>query len=201
MADAVQDAYRSPLAGLDLGARAGGAGGVLLGEGPARASFALRGPAEDAAFAEAVAAAFGAALPLEPGEVAAGPDGALLMRLGPDEWRALAGPEDEGGLGRRLWQALAEGPGALVELSSASVAVTVAGERAADLLAVGAGLDLDEAAFPVGRAARTRLGNAVVLVRRTAPDAFELHAPRSYARSFWEWLEAAGREFDAAIAL
>lgn len=201
MSDDPAEARRSALAGLDLGSRAGGAGGVLLGEGPARESFVLRGPAGDAAFAGAVEAALDAGLPQEPGDSVDGRDGALLIRLGPDEWRLIAPLSDDGRLAARLASELAGGRGALVNVSSASTVITVAGERAADLLAAGAGIDLDPAAFPPGRAARTRIGNAQALVHRRAEDSFDLHVPRSYARSFWEWLEERGREFDAAVAL
>ena len=201
MADEPADIRRSPLAGLDLGSRAGGAGGVLLAAGPAREAFVLRGPAGDAAFARAVAAALGAGLPTAPGEARECPQDALLIRLGPDEWRLTAPLSDDGRLAARLASALAGGPGALVNVSSASTVIAVTGARAADLLATGAGIDLDPAAFPPGRALRTRIGNAQALVHRRAEDAFELHVPRSYACSFWEWLEERGREFDAAVAL
>ena len=201
MADESADIRRSALAGLDLGSRAGGAGGVLLAEGAAREGFVLRGPAGDAAFGQAVEAALGAALPLEPGEAAGIGADALLIRLGPDEWRLIAPLSDNGRLAARLASALGSGPGALVNVSSAATVVAVAGERAADLLATGAGIDLDPAAFPPGRAVRTRIGNAQALVHRKAEDAFDLYIPRSYARSFWEWLEERGREFEAAVAL
>ena len=201
MFDDPAEARRSPLAGLDLGSRAGGAGGVLLGESPARESFVLRGRAEDAAFGRAVEAALGAGLPLEPGEARECSDDALFIRLGPDEWRLVAPLSDDGALAARLAFELGSGLGALVNVSSASTVIAVTGERAADLLATGVGIDLDSAAFPPGRAARTRIGNAQALIHRKAEDAFELHVPRSYARSFWEWLEERGREFAAAVAL
>ncbi len=201
MADELSDIRRSPLAGLDLGSRAGVAGGVLLAEGAARECFVLRGRAEDEGFAQAVEAALGAGLPLEAGEaVEIGAD-ALLIRLGPDEWRLTAPLLDDGALAARLASELAGGQGALVNVTSATTVIAIAGERAADLLATGTGIDLDPAAFPPGRAARTRIGNAQALIHRRAADAFELHVPRSYARSFWEWLEERGREFDAAVAL
>lgn len=201
MADDSADIRRSALAGLDLGSRAGGAGGVLLGEGPARESFALRGPADDPAFARAVETGLGAGLPQEPGEAAEIGADALLIRLGPDEWRLTAPLSDDGRIAARLASALAGGRGALVNISSASTVIAVSGAHAADLLATGTGINLDPAAFPAGRAARTRIGNAQALMHRKAEDAFELHVPRSYARSFWEWLEERGREFDAAVAL
>ncbi len=201
MADGATEARRSALAGLDLGSRAGGAGGVLLGEGPPRESFALRGPADDPAFARAVETGLGAGLPQQPGAVAEIGADALLIRLGPDEWRLTAPLSDDGRIAARLASALAGGRGALVNVSSATTVIAVSGAHAADLLATGTGIDLDPAAFPPGRAARTRIGNAQALVHRKAEDAFELHVPRSYARSFWDWLEARGREFDAAVAL
>ena len=201
MVDELSDIRRSPLAGLDLGSRAGGAGGVLLGEGPAQESFVLRGRAEDAGFARAVEAALGATLPLQPGEATGIGAGALLIRVGPDEWRLSAPFSDDGARAARLASGLADGQGALVNVSSATTVIAVTGERAADLLATGTGLDLDPEAFAPGQAIRTRIGNAQALLHRRAEDAFELHVPRSYARSFWEWLEDRGREFHAAVAL
>lgn len=201
MADDTTEARRSALAGLDLGSRAGGAGGVLLAEGPAQESYVLRGPADDPAFAQAVETVLGTGPAREPGEVAGNADGALLIRLGPDEWRLIAPLSDDGKLAARLASELAGGRGALVNVSSASTVITVSGEHAADLLATGTGIDLDPAAFAPGRAARTRIGNAQALVHRKAEDVFDLHVPRSYARSFWEWLEERGCEFDAAVAL
>ena len=201
MADTLLDTRRSALAGLDLGSRAGGAGGVLLGEGTAQEHFVLRGCAEDAGFARAVEAVLGTALPLQPGEATGIGADALLIRLGPDEWRLSAPLSDDGALAARLASGLADGQGALVNVSSATTVIAVTGERAADLLATGTGIDLDPAVFPPGRAVRTRIGNAQALLHRRAEDAFELHVPRSYARSFWEWLEDRGREFHAAVAL
>ncbi len=201
MADDLSDIRRSPLAGLDLGSRAGGAGGVLLSEGAARESFTLRGQADDAAFTQAVEAALGIGLPQEPG-AAIGSD-VLLIRLGPDEWRLIVPLADGGQFAARLSSELARtgGPGALVNVSSATTVIAVAGERATDLLATGTGIDFDPAAFPPGQSVRTRVGNTQALIHRQAVDAFELHVPRSHARSFWEWLEDRGREFHAAIAL
>ncbi len=201
MVDYPAEAQRSALAGLDLGSRAGGAGGVLLGEAPARVSLVLRGRADDAVFAAGVEAALGAGLPREPGAAVEGEDGALAFRLGPDEWRLLAPPAAGARLAERLGAGLAGSGAALVDMSAASTVIAVTGGHAADLLATGTGIDLDAEAFPPGRAVRTRIGNAQALLYRSGPDAFELHIPRSYARSFWEWLEAAGGEFDAAIAL
>ncbi len=201
MFDDSAEARRSPLAGLDLGSRAGGAGGVLLGEGQARESFVLRGPPNDEAFARAVEAALGASPPRGPGEGRECGEDTLLIHLGPDEWRLVAPLSDDGRLAARLASELVGGRGALVNVSSATTVITVAGEHAADLLATGTGIDLDPVAFPPGRAVRTRIGNAQALIHRRAEDAFELHVPRSYARSFWEWLEERGREFHAAVAL
>ncbi len=161
----------------------------------------LRGRPEDEAFARAVEAALGAGPPREPGEVRECGEDTLLIHLGPDEWRLIAPLSDDGRLAARLASELVGGRGALVNVSSATTVITVAGEHAADLLATGTGIDLDPVAFPPGRAVRTRIGNAQALIHRRAEDAFELHVPRSYARSFWEWLEERGREFHAAVAL
>lgn len=190
---------RSPLAGLDLAARAGGAGGVVLGEFPFRGILVLRGRDGDKRFAEGVEAVLGAGFPLAVGESGQGTDGACLLRLGPDEWWAVCGPERREALEIRLARVLADGSGVLVDCSSASVAVSVGGSAAVDLLSVGSGLDFDAPDRRPGRVARTRVGNAAVVLHRLGDRAFDIYVPRSYALSFWDWLEDAAQEFGVAI--
>ena len=190
---------RSPLAGLDLAARAGGAGGVTLGESPFRGILVLRGRDDDAQFAERVEGVLEAGFPLAVGDSGRGTDGVRLFRLGPDEWWAVCEPEQREALDTRLARVLADGAGVLVDCSSASVAVSVEGIAAVDLLSVGSGLDFDAPARRPGRVARTRIGNATVVLHRLGDKAFDIYVPRSYALSFWDWLEDGAREFGVAI--
>ena len=87
----------------------------------------------------------------------------------------------------------------LVDCSSASVAVSVGGFAAVDFLSVGSGLDFDAPDRRPGRVTRTRVGNATVVLHRLGDRAFDIYVPRSYALSFWDWLEDAAQEFGVAI--
>jgi len=65
--------------------------------------------------------------------------------------------------------------------------ISILGDRARDLLSAGIRIDLRPEAFPPGRATPTAYRDIpVVLHART--DRFDVYAPRSLARSIWEWL-------------
>ncbi|HJE22784.1 MAG TPA: sarcosine oxidase subunit gamma [Methylorubrum populi] len=103
-------------------------------------------------------------------------------RLGPDEW-LIGGPEADADLLQgRIAQALAGLPHALVEVSHRNVGIDVSGPRAAVALNAGCPLDLSEAAFPAGRATRTLLGKAeIVLIRLTAESRYRVECWRSFS--------------------
>jgi sarcosine oxidase subunit gamma len=85
-----------------------------------------------------------------------------------------------------------------VEVTDARLVLEIGGPRARDLLAVGTSLDLDEAAFPPGRAARTRFGRVTALIHLAGPEpVFRLHLDRPLERWFRTWLEGALRGVDA----
>lgn len=77
---------------------------------------------------------------------------------------------------------------AVLDLSHAKIAVTLAGPGAAGLLARVAAIDFSQDAFPTGRFVQTAIHAVGVLIERTAPDAFELFVPVSWSQSVVEFL-------------
>jgi sarcosine oxidase, subunit gamma len=184
----------SPLGGLFTRV----ADGLHLAERPFLGKLALRGDAADCGFVAAVSAALGCVLPQAPGAGIAHDQRAVLC-LAPDEW-VVVSEANAGDLVVPLRQALAGQTAALVDVSCATATVSVGGTNAAVLLRKVCSVDL------VRQSARacweTRLGPYAVLAhRRQAPESFDLHVGRSYARSFWLWLNDAAAEFDVRLPI
>lgn len=201
MAD--QPYRRSPLAVLDLAARtvaAGSEAGVVLGQRIGLGKIDLRGDPGDAGFLSRVADVVRLDLPTTPnGSVA--DDATTILRLGPDHWLIVTAPGEQDRLARQLTAVLRLRHAAVTDVSSGETVIRVTGPDARRAIATGCGLDLDPPAFGPGRCARTRVGPVTATVHQIdeAPT-FDLYVARSYALSFWGWLEAASREFGVAIA-
>jgi len=120
--------------------------------------------------------------------------GKQTLRLGPDEW-LLCGPEMAAAqIARDVEAALGSLHHALVDLSHAHVALSVAGPQAADAINRGSALDLSPGAFPPGAATRTLLGKAEIILSRWAEiAAFEVECARSFAAYVREFLSTAAR--------
>lgn len=184
----------SPLGGLF--ARIGG--GLHIAERPFLGKLALRGDAADCGFVAAVSDSLGCVLPRAPGSGIADDQRAVLC-LTPDEW-VVVSEANAVDLVVALRQALARQCAALVDVSCATATVSVGGTNAPMLLRKVCGVDLTR------QSARTcwetRLGPYPVLAhRRQAPESFDLHVGRSYARSFWLWLNDAAAEFDVRLPI
>jgi sarcosine oxidase subunit gamma len=133
--------------------------------------------ADTPALGDAIAAAL--AGPINTARAISDGDGRAL-RLGPDEWLLLS-PADS---------LLVEGAKAaarngavmsLVETTDASVGLRLAGPRVEDVLAVGCPLPLSLAAFPVGKATRTLLAKAGIVLERRGEHEFHIEVPASLA--------------------
>lgn len=74
--------------------------------------------------------------------------------------------------------------------SHGRVRIGVDGPGAENLLATGTGVDLAQAAFPVGASANALFRHVSVHLTRTGVDAFELVVPRSFAADLWHELGA-----------
>ncbi|HZP20629.1 MAG TPA: sarcosine oxidase subunit gamma family protein [Bauldia sp.] len=161
---------------------------------PAFTRFIVRGSAKAAA---AIGGAFGIALPVEACR-AAGDGERSALWLGPDEWLLLA-PEGEGtDLFPLLQRSLGAEPASIVDISERQLGISVAGERAADVLNAFNPLDLDPAAFPVGTVTRTVFAKAEIVMWRTDIAAFHIEVWRSFAPYVLGCLEEACREYIAA---
>jgi sarcosine oxidase subunit gamma len=110
--------------------------------------------------------------------MAASPNGqaaAAALRLGPDEWLLLA-------LDGAVIPPAAEGLVSVVDVSHRNLAFEIGGPCAATLINAGNPLDLSDGAFPPGKATRSVLGKAeVVLWRPTAAPRWHVEVWRSFA--------------------
>jgi sarcosine oxidase, subunit gamma len=118
--------------------------------------------------------------------------GKRTLRLGPDEWLLCAPETAAAQIARDVEAALGRLHHALVDLSHAHIALSLAGPQAADAINSGCPLDLSPSAFPPGTATRTLLGKAeIILSRAEETAAFELECARSFAAYVREFLSAA----------
>lgn len=164
----------SPLAGRDA---------FRLHAAPARSRFVLRG---DAAAVEAVGAVFGVAPTHETCRAAEAGERAALW-LGPDEWLLLAAPDVAEALAERVAAAVPH-PHSLVDVSHRQVGIAIEGPDAAERLAAGCPLDLDESRFPPGMCTRTLLGRCEIVLWRRGPESWHLEVARSFAPYAWDFL-------------
>jgi len=125
---------------------------------------------------------------------AAGDTLALCVR--PQRWLLLSAPLAPG-LTAAAWQAPCAGMAAVVDLSSALVAVHLSGPRAREALARSCRLDLDPDVFPPGHAAATIMAQ-VGAILAAVPAGMLILTPASTARHLHEWLVSAARPFGLA---
>ncbi len=174
------------------GGRAGAEPGLVVREcaGLGLASVhARRGALERVA--AAARAAFGVDLPLTP-RAADGP-GLTFIWSGPGQWIAeFPAPVDVEAL---LGAALGE-TAAICDQSDSRTVIDVAGPRVREVLAKGVPIDLHPDAFGVGDVAVTAAHHVGLQIRQlSAAPGYRLSVPRSYAGSFWSWLEHSAAEF------
>jgi sarcosine oxidase subunit gamma len=114
----------------------------------------------------------------------------MTLPLGPDEWMVI----DEEGADLA---AICRGVDALhsaVDISHRNTGIIVSGIGAEAVLSAGCPRDLSQAAFPVGRAARTILGKAEIVLVRNSADAFRVECWRSFSTYVFDFLEEAARD-------
>lgn len=112
-----------------------------------------------------------------------------LREIGPGQWLIVGV-----GAGSLAEARAALAPGfALSDQTHGRVRLSLAGPRAADLLAKGMAVNL--ALLPMGGAAQTLFGHIGITLARTGPEAFELAVLRGFALSLWDELILLGREY------
>ncbi len=162
---------------------------------PAATRFILQGSAAR----DAAAGALGVPLPNLPMTSATSSDGVSALWLGPDEWLIL---DQSGGnaaaLRKKLDAALASIAHSLVDISQRHIGVAIAGAGAALALNAHVPLDLDEAAFPVGKCTRTVFEKCEIVLWRRADDQFYLETGRSFVPYVTALLDLAAAEIAVA---
>lgn len=200
MADAVDTTRMSPLGESRVAARSGRAGAnaglkVVERTGLAMVGIAAR-KGQRGTVSERVHELFGVALPATPQRVTA--DGVAVLWTGPDQWLLLA----DGGDARKPLQALKDGLSGLASVtdqSDARLCLELSGPAVHEVLAKGVMLDLHPQVFGAGATAVTLIAHVGAQISRIDADTFELLVPRSYAHSFWHWLQAVGAAHGVAF--
>ena len=142
----------------------------------------------DAAFATALADGFAASRPAIGDTAAGGRYGARILGMQPDQMFILFEPPDRDRPAETVAGAL--GAAAYVTDQSDSWAMLrIAGAGVRSALERICPLDLDDAAFPEGRVARTAMEHLSVIILRDGADSFLLMSARSSARSFLHAVE------------
>ena len=141
------------------------------------------------ALRESALSGFAVNLPELPRRVEAG-DIAFIW-TGPDQWLAQ-GPPGKAALLAETFSGLAS----VVDQSHGRALLRITGPQARKALAKGLAIDLHPRAFATGFAAATSVAHiAVLLWQLDDRPTYEFAVPRSYARSFWHWLEASAAEY------
>lgn len=105
---------------------------------------------------------------------------AAALRIGPDEWLVLIESGTSGAFATLMSAAAGHEAYALVDVSERATGLEISGPRVEDVLAAGCPLPLAIAAFPIGRATRTLLGKAEVVIWRQAEEQFHIEVARSF---------------------
>jgi heterotetrameric sarcosine oxidase gamma subunit len=143
---------------------------------------------------KALAARRGLSLP-ERGRLVTARD-SLVLCVRPLRWLLLSAPAPAGVAAGR-WQEACAGTAAVLDCSSALLALHLSGPGAREALARGCRLDLDTATFPPGTAAATIIAQVSVIIA-ALPSGFLLLTPATTGRHFREWLSAAAGPFGLA---
>jgi len=194
---------RSALAHLGLVGRAAtgskrGAG-ITMSEIAHRTIVNIRGTASDPAFAPAVQAATGVALPTAPNTVATA-GGRRVLWLGPNEWWVTGADGEADFLVETLRENFIGQHAAACDVSESRAILVLKGPMARDVLMRGVSLDLHPRVFAPGQCAQTGLSRANVLLHLIddAPT-FEIYVLKSFSDYLWRWLEKVAGDFNLAV--
>jgi sarcosine oxidase subunit gamma len=194
---------RSALAHFGLVARAASSGmpavGVTMSEAPHRTIVNIRGTASDPAFASAVQAATGVALPSTANTVASAGTRRILW-LGPNEWRVTGADGEAASLVETLRGNFVGQHAAACDVSESRAILVLKGPRAREVLMRGVSLDLHPREFRVGQCAQTGLSRANVLLHLVDDTpTFEIYVLKSFSDYLWRWLEKVAVDFNLGV--
>lgn len=171
---------------------------LTLWECPFRGHLNLRGQPDEAAFMQAIKAAIGLDLPVEPNTVVTGTDVSALW-LGPDEWLLITEPESQAKLESAINKQLGDVFAGVTDVSSYYTTIVVAGYNAAELLARGTPIDLHPRVFGTDHCVQTLLAKtAATIVKVDDTPVFEVIVRISFADYLWRWLQDAAGIMAAA---
>ena len=141
---------------------------------------------------------FSLALPATPHRSEAG--GVAFVWAGPGHWLATAEGESGHRFESRLRTTLA-GLASVSDQSDGRAVLHIAGPCARDTLAKGLPVDLDPSVMQPGGALVSAIAHiGVHLWQLDAMPTYECAVSRSYAQSFWHWLEASAAEYGLTVA-
>lgn len=137
----------------------------------------------------ALSKALGVKLPQQPMTSAVSKAGRTALWLGPDEWLII----DTDGKDPAADCAKVKQFHSVVDISHRNTAVIVTGEAAEEVLNAGCPLDLSIGAFPVGKAVRTVMAKAEIVLLRVSADQFRVECWRSFSDYVFTLLAEAAR--------
>jgi len=156
-----------------LGRSHGGSAGARVTPAAPATRLSLRAGADALG---ALSSAFGLTLPTRP-KTSASANGRHALWLGPDEWLLI----DETGADLMAAAASAGVLHSATDVSHRNTAVLVSGPDAAGAVGSACPLDLGNAVFPVGAAARTALGKSELVLLRSGEEEYRVECWRSFA--------------------
>jgi heterotetrameric sarcosine oxidase gamma subunit len=190
---------RSALAGVyragRYGANSTGEAGVTVCERRGLAIVHLAGDDGDAAFRRAAEEWLGLGLPRAP-NTAASSDAWTALWLGPGRWLLVAAARETDRAADELRGVLGPASAAVTNIGSGRTVLRIAGRNGADALAVGCPLDLHPRRFAPGQCAQSAVAGINVLIHKLdASLRFDVFVARTYAETFWDWLDDAAAGF------
>lgn len=165
----------------------GGANDLMIEERLDLVTATVMSRGDDRALAAKIHDEFGLALPSTPRRVSNGVK--ALVGIGPGVWLAAfdkASPLMASELASSL-----KGLASVSDQSSTYAVLRISGPSARQILSRGAFIDFDPLAFGAGSAAVTVISQIGVIVWQVDDvPTFEIALFRSYAGSFWHWIQA-----------
>jgi sarcosine oxidase subunit gamma len=104
-----------------------------------------------------------------------------VLMLGPDEWLLLVAPDHAQSIWEAFLRESTRSPCAVVDVTSRDVGLIIDGPLVEGVLNAACPLALDTRAFPPGRATRTLLGKATIILWRQSDGRFHVETGRSFA--------------------
>jgi|GEM_PF-1371862 len=173
-------------------------GNVTVTEWPFRSVLRVQCASVVGSFKAAVHRVAGVEIPGSFGQVNGVDPFCLCVR--PNEWYLSVDGDVSPTLTSDLNSAFSECEATILvtDISDAVVLLTVSGENARDLLAVGCSVDMHKEAFPHGRCAHVVLAKARCLAHALSQEdggLYHLYVERASAAYLWDWFGNATKEF------